>query len=70
MIIYGIVNMPFKEVLMSSKSYWESEIEMLSNKQEYVSESSREFYDIQVALKSAVEQLNYLIENGGTENEI
>lgn len=55
---------------MSSKSYWESEIEMLSNKQEYVSESSREFYDIQVALKSAVEQLNYLIENGGTENEI
>ena len=69
MIIYGIENMPFKEVLMSSKSYWESEIEMLSNKQKYASESSREFYDIQFALKSAVEQLNYLIENGGTENE-
>lgn len=55
---------------MNEVIYWESEIEMLSNKQKYVSESSREFYDIQVALKSAIEQLNYLIENGGTENEI
>ena len=55
---------------MNGKSYWESEIERLSNEQKYVSESSREFYDIQFALKSAIEQLNYLIENGGTENEI
>ena len=49
--------------------FWESEIQRLLQEQKYVSESSREFYDIQVALKSAIQQLNYLIENGGTENE-
>ena len=49
--------------------FWESEVERLLQEQKYVSENSREFYDIQVALKSATEQLNYLIENGGTENE-